>query len=61
MLWRRDEAMFYSTVATDLILVSTGMKKTDIQRFPFLYFWQKHFIDMLFRIIIIMTVAGDPT
>src|SRR6185295_10800989 len=59
MLGRRNKAMLDSTIATDLVLVRAFMKKSNIQRFSIGKLWKKHFINMLFRIIVIMAVAGN--
>src|ERR1022692_4659340 len=58
---RWDQAVFDAAIAADLILVGAGMKKTDIEWFAIFYFGQKDFIDVLFRIIVIMAVAGDAS
>ena len=62
MFRRRNKAMFDTTIAADLVLVSAGMKKSHIQAvLHFLIFGKKNFIDMFFGIIIIMTVTGNAT
>src|SRR5215217_5172149 len=56
MLWRRDKTVFNSPITTDLILICSGVKKTDIQRLFSVCLWQKYFVDMFLRVIIIMAV-----
>jgi hypothetical protein len=46
MLWRRNQAMFYTAIATDLILVGTGMKEPYIQRFSIVYLRKEYFVDV---------------
>ena len=36
---RRNQAMFDSTISADLILVSAGMKKSEVQRFAVVQLW----------------------
>src|SRR5690348_13432847 len=59
ILWRRNEAMFYTAVAAYLVLVSARMKKTYIQWFAVFNLWQKHFVDVFFGIVVIVAVAGN--
>src|SRR5690606_12142938 len=62
MFRRRNEAVFYSTIAADLILVSACVKKSYIKGlFSGINFRKKNFIDMFFRIVVVVTIAGDSS
>ena len=77
--------MFDATITADLVLVSTGVKETNIKRFPVisifgfplfrihrpdasdanavvvLYFREEYLVDVFFRIVLIMAIAGNAT
>src|SRR5450631_1957717 len=58
---RGDEAVLDAPVAADLVLVGAGVEKSHIERLAVVEFRKKYLIDVLFRIVIIVAVAGDAT
>ncbi len=54
--------MLDATVTADLVLVSSGVKKSNIKRFGTIsFFREEHFVDMFFRIVIVMAVTRDAS
>lgn len=50
--------MLDATITADLVLVSTCMEKAQVERFAIIDLGKKYFIDVFFRIIVVVTVAG---
>ena len=64
MLGRWDHAMLDPAIARKLVLVSAGMEEAYVQRVFALFLiqlGQEHRIDMLFRCVEVMAIAGEAS
>src|SRR5690348_13274130 len=61
MLGSRDEAMLDAAVSAQLVLVSTGMKESDIERFSAVELGKEDLVDMLFGCVEVMAVTGKTS